>query len=191
MIENNIDSSTSLPPKHRFANVFRLLGQISYWIHLILGATSGIILGLIIFSRRLGEPANNSAIKISIILTIASLVALGFRIFWAWRYSRIAKKLQINNPTLQPKRTEIIAVLRVGLSVSLIGLILAFIASETTVITVIAEAISQPQGSRIYEPQQAIETADLFLDFVTVTILGAHALGAINSLGLLNWITRE
>ena len=29
------------------------------------------------------------------------------------------------------------------------------------------------------------------LDFVNVTILGAHALGTINSLGLLNWITRE
>ena len=190
-MQNKIDSPASIPPKHRFANIFRLLGQISYWIHLILGSTSAIILGLIIFSRRLGEPADNSAIKVTIILTIGSLIALGFRIFWAWRYGRMAKQLQIDNPTLQPKRSEIISVLRIGLSVSLLGLILAFVASETTVITIIAEALSQPQSVGVYEPQQAIETADLFLDFVTVTILGAHALGAINSLGLLNWITRE
>ena len=190
-MQNKIDSPNSLPPKHRFANIFRLLGIISYWIHLILGTTSGIILGLIIFSHRLGEPVNNSAIKISIILTVGSLIALGFRIFWAWRYGRMAKQLQFTDPALQPKRSEVIRVLRIGLSVSILGLILAFIASETTVITIIAEAISQPQGTSVYEPQQAIETADLFLDFVNVTILGAHTLGAINSLGLLNWITLE
>ncbi|HEY9771595.1 MAG TPA: DUF3611 family protein [Coleofasciculaceae cyanobacterium] len=184
-------NNPSIPPKNKFANVFRLFARISYWIHLILGATSGIILGLIVFSRRLGESTNNSAIQLSIIFTVASLIVLAFRIFWAWRYSRIARQLQTTNSAMELNRAEIIKVLRVGLSVSLLGLILAFIASETTVVTIIAEAISQPQGSRLYEPEQAIQTADLFLDFVNVTILGAHALGAINSLGLLNWITRE
>ena len=47
----------NLPSKQKFAGVFRLLGQISYWIHLVLGATSAIILGLIVFSRRLGTTA--------------------------------------------------------------------------------------------------------------------------------------
>ena len=102
-MQNKTESSTSIPPKNKFANIFRLLGQISYWIHLILGTTSGIILGIIIFSRRLGEPANNSAIKISIILTVGSLIALGFRIFWAWRYGRMAKQLQIDNPYFATK----------------------------------------------------------------------------------------
>ena len=190
-------NSPNLPSKRKFAGVFRLLGQISYWVHLILGATSAIILGLIVFSRRLGTTANNPAISISIFLTISSLVALGIRIFFAWRYSRLAKQLQLATPT-QPNRVEIITLLRIGLTISLIGLILAFLASETTVVSIIATAMSstsfaiaQPQSSPIYEPQQAIETADLFLDFVNITILGAHALGTINSLGLLNWITRE
>ena len=183
-------NSPNLPSKHKFAGVFRLLGQISYWIHLILGATSAIILGLIVFSRRLGAPDNNTAISLSIFLTISSLVALGIRIFFAWRYSRVAKQLQLGVPT-QPNRIEIVTLLRVGLTISLIGLILAFLASETTVVSIIATAIAQPQSSPIYEPQQAIETANLFLDFVNVTILGAHALGTINSLGLLNWITKE
>ena len=183
-------NSSNLPDKQKFAGVFRLLGQISYWIHLILGATSAIILGLIVFSRRLGATANNSAISISIFLTISSLVVLGIRIFFAWRYSRLAKQLQLATPT-QPSRLEIVTLLRIGLVTSLIGLILAFLASETTVVSIIAQAIAQPQSSPIYEPQQAIETADLFLDFVNVTILGAHALGTISSLGLLNWITRE
>lgn len=183
-------NSPNLPSKQTFAGVFRLLGQISYWVHLILGATSAIILGLIVFSRRLGTTANNTAISISIALTIASLVALGIRIFFAWRYSRMAKQLQLAT-LLQPNRVEIINLLRIGLAISLTGLVLAFLASETTVVSIIATAIAQPQTVPVYEPQQAIETADLFLDFVSVTILGAHALGTINSLGLLNWITRD
>ncbi len=156
-----------------------------------MGATSAIILGLIIFSRRLGTTADNAAIGISIVLTVSSLVALGIRIFWAWRYSRLARQLESVNTAVQPNRGEILNVLRLGLTISLLGLILAFFASETTVVSIIAQAIAQPQASTLYEPQQAIETADLFLDFVNVTILGAHALGTINSLGLINWITRE
>ena len=183
-------SSPNLPSKQKFAGVFRLLGQISYWIHLILGATSSVILGIIVFSRRLGTTANNPAINVGIFLTISSLVALGIRIFFAWRYSRLAKQLQLATP-MQPTRLKIITLLRIGLTISLAGLILAFLASETTIVSIIAQAIAQPQSAPIYEPQQAIETADLFLDFVNTTVLGAHALGAINSLGLLNWITKE
>lgn len=183
-------NSPNLPDKAKFAGVLRLLGQISYWIHLMLGAASAIILGLIVFSRRLSTPADNTGISISIFLTIASLVALGIRIFFAWRYSRIAKQLQ-SGASMQPNRLEIANLLRIGLTISLTGLILAFLASETTVISIIAQAITKLQGIRVYEQQQAIETADLFLDFVNVTILGAHALGTVNSLGLLNWITRD
>lgn len=115
-------NSPNLPSKQKFASVFKLVGQISYWVHLVLGITSAVILGLVIFSRRLGTTADNSA---------------------------------------------------------------------TTIVSILAQAIAQPQSSPIYEPQQAIETADLFLDLVNTTVLGAHALGTINSLGLLNWITRE
>ena len=188
-MQNPLNSPT-VPNKQKFASVFRVLGKISYWVHLILGATSAIILGLIVFSRRLGTTANNTAINVSIVLTIGSLIALGIRIFFAWRYNRLAKQLQLATPT-QPNRVEVITLLRIGLTISLIGLILAFLASETTVVSILATAIAQPQTVPVYEPQQAIETADLFLDFVNVTILGAHALGAINSLGLLNWITKE
>lgn len=183
-------NSPNLPNKTKFAGIFRILAQISYWLHLILGATSAVILGLIVFSRRLGTTANNSAISVSIFLSIASLVALGIRIFFAWRYGRMAKQLQRETP-LQPNRLEIANLLRIGLAISLTGLILAFLASETTVVSIIAQAIAQPQTVPAYEPQQAIETADLFLDFVNITVLGAHALGTINSLGLLNWITKE
>lgn len=183
--------NSPIPPKQQFAGTLKLIGQVSYWVHLILGATSLIILGLIVFSRRLEGTPSSTAISVGIFAIIASLVTLGIRIFMAWRYSRMAKKLQTNTPNNQPQRSEIIAALKLGLFTSILGLVLAFIASETTIVTVIAQAIAQPQTTPIYEPQQAVETADLFLDFVSITVLGAHVLGTIDSLSLLNWITRE
>ena len=98
-------NSPNLPSKQKFAGVFRLLGQISYWIHLILGATSAIILGLIVFSRRLGTTANNTAISISIALTIASLVALGIRIFFRLALQPYGKKPTVSN-TLAAKSSR-------------------------------------------------------------------------------------
>ena len=53
----------------------------------------------------------------------------------------MAKNLQLATP-LQPNRVEIINLLRIGLAISLTGLVLAFLASETTVVSIIATAIA-------------------------------------------------
>jgi uncharacterized membrane protein len=190
-MESKLESPTSLPTKQRFAGVLRLFGRISYWIHLILGTTSGIILGLVLFSRNLGEQTNSTAINTSIIFAISSLVIIGVRVFWAWRYGRMAKQLQTEASTSQPSRAKIIHVLQVGLLISLLGLFFAFIASEITTVSVVAEALAKPQTETVYQPEKAIRTADLFLVLANINILGAHFLGSLNSLGLLNWITKE
>ncbi|MDJ0569960.1 MAG: DUF3611 family protein [Pleurocapsa sp. MO_192.B19] len=135
-------SNNQLPDKQKFACTFRLLSRISYWIHLILGSISGITLLLVVFSRS----ATNSGTGVSIFIAMFSLIALGFRIYWAYRYRQLAKKLQKVNPNGQPRRTEIVEVLRIGLFASFIGLFLAFIASEISLVSLVAGAIARPQG---------------------------------------------
>lgn len=103
----------------------------------------------------------------------------------------MAKRLQQPNPNLHPKREEIIRVLRIGLFVSLIGLVLAFVASEITTIAVLAKAIAQPQGVAVYDPERIVRGMDLFLILADVNLIGAHILGSVDSVGLLNWITKE
>ena len=179
-----------LPSKQKFAETFRLLSRISYWIHLILGALSGITLLLVTFSRTTTDESRTGA-GFSIALAILSLFALGFRVYWAWRYRQLAKKLQRPNPTAQPSRTDIIQILRIGLLASLIGLFLAFIAAEINLVSLIASAIARPQGVAVYEREQVVKIADLLLILAQVNILGAHFFGTVNSLGLLNWISKE
>ena len=179
-----------LPTKREFADTFRLFSRISYWIHLILGTLSGITLLLVVFSRSTTEDSNAGA-GVSIFIAIFSLIALGFRVYWAWRYRQLAKKLQINNSNIQPSRAKIVQVLRIGLLVSLIGLFLAFIASEVNLLSLVAGAIARPQGIAIYEREQVVKISDLLLILAQLNILGAHFFGSVNSLGLLNWISKE
>lgn len=145
---------------------------------------------LVTFSRTTTEESSTGA-GFSIAIAILSLFALGFRVYWAWRYRQLAKKLQRPNPTAQPSRTDIIQILRIGLLASLIGLFLAFIATEINLVSLIAGAIARPQGIAVYEREQVIKIADLLLILAQLNILGAHFFGSVNSLGLLNWISKE
>lgn len=184
--------SSQLPSKRKFAHTFRLLSRISYWIHLILGTLAGVTLLLVIFSRDASETDGaGSASGIGIFLALFSLIALGFRVYWAWRYRQIAKKLEKTNSNQQPGRKEIIRILRIGLGVSLVGLLLAFIASEISLVAVIIGAISRPQGVAVYEREQVVKIADLFLISAQLNIAIAHFFGSVGSLGLLNWISKE
>ncbi|MEM7593374.1 MAG: DUF3611 family protein [Cyanobacteria bacterium P01_A01_bin.83] len=180
-------NSNNLPSKRKFARTFRILSRISYWIHLILGIVSGVILLLVVFSRS----AISSSTGVGTFIIGFSLIALGFRVYWAWRYRRLAKQLQLANSNIQPSRTEIIEVLRIGLITSLVGLFLAFIASEISLVSLVASAITRPQGVAVYEREQVVQSADLLLILAQLNILGAHFFGSANSLGLLSWISKE
>jgi Protein of unknown function (DUF3611) len=137
----NKSATSKLPDKSKFANTFRILSRISYWIHILLGSISGVTLLLVFFSRS----ATNNGTGVGIFIAIFSLIALGFSVYWAYRYRQLAKQLQQVNPDTQPSRTEIIRFLRIGLLASLVGLLLAFIASEISLVTLVAAAISRPR----------------------------------------------
>jgi hypothetical protein len=180
---------SQLPTKQRFARTLRFLSRISFWGQLVLGGGAGLTLLLIMFSRSFGTQTNSAAIGFSIFLAFLALGALTFRIYWAWRYTQLSRRLQLADPNLHPKRRKIIQLLRLGLLASLIGLLLSFLASELTITAILAKAIAQPQGVAVYDPEKIVRALDIFLILANVNIAAAHFLGSINSLGLLEWIT--
>ncbi|MEM6752160.1 MAG: DUF3611 family protein [Cyanobacteria bacterium P01_C01_bin.38] len=181
--------TSSSPSKREFAGTFRLLGRISFWVHLLLGVVAGIILLLVIFSRNFSD-INSAFIGFGIFLGLSGVVAIGFRVFWAYRYTRLAKRLQLPDSNLHPKKEEVIQVLRVGLIISLLGIGLGFFASEVAAISALGKTLAQPQGVAVYNPETVVRSIDLLLILADVTIIGAHLLGSVNSLGLLEWLDR-
>ena len=101
------------------------------------------------------------------------------------------KTLAKPNLNLHLKREEIIRVLSIGLAVSLAGLVVTFVATEITTISVLAKAIAQPQGVAVYDPNKIVREMDRLLILADVNLIDAHILGNVDSLGLLNWITEE
>ncbi|MGB3756420.1 MAG: DUF3611 family protein [Rivularia sp. (in: cyanobacteria)] len=180
-------TSSSSPSKKEFAGTFRLLGRISFWVHLLLGVVAGVMLLLVMFSRNFSD-INSAFVGFGIFLAVGGVVAVGFRIFWAYRYTRLAKRLQLPDSNLHPRKEEIIQVLRVGLIISLLGIGLGFLASEAAAIAVLGKTLAQPQGVAVYNPETVVRSIDLLLILADVTIIGAHFLGSVNSLGLLEWL---
>ena len=114
-MSNQLESYLHSPSKQQFASTFRVVSRFSFWIQLALGAVSGIVLLLAMFSRNVTTQTNNPAIGFGIFLAIGGILLLCFRIYWSFRYRRLAKRLQAPNTEIQPKKDDIIKVLQTGL----------------------------------------------------------------------------
>ena len=187
-MKSKLTSYLPSPTKQQFAATFRIVSRISFWVQLALGAISGLALVFAIFSRNLTAQTNNPGIGFGIFLAISGILVLCFRVYWAFRYRRLARRLQSPERELQPRKEEIVQVLRIGLIVSLVGLLLAFLASEVTVAVVVAQTLAVPQGVVAYAPRNLIRPLEIFVLLANVNMIGAHLVGCVTSLGLLNWL---
>jgi Protein of unknown function (DUF3611) len=174
-----------------FVAVFRFVSRFSFWIQLGLGAISAIALLFALFSRNLSEQTNNAGIGFGIFFAIVGILLLCFRIFWDFRYRLLGRRLQAANADIHPNKEDISQALRIGLIFSLVGLLIAFIASEETVAVVLGKTLAQPQAPQAiaaYTPDHVIRSLDIFVALANVNMIGAHLCGTVTSLGLLNWV---
>lgn len=185
---HKLNSYLPVPNKQKFAAIFSVVSRVSFWIQLALGAFSGIVLLLAMFSRNVTTKTDNPVIGFGIFLAIIGILLICFRVYWAFQYRRLAKRLQAPSPEVHPKKEEIVQVLYIGIIVSLVGMLLAFLASEVTVVAVLAKALALPQGVAVYRPENAIRSLDIFVALANVNLIGAHFVGGVTSLGLLNWL---
>ncbi|MEG3918396.1 MULTISPECIES: DUF3611 family protein [unclassified Microcoleus] len=171
-----------------FVATFRLFSRFSFWIQLFLGAVSGIVLLFAMLGRNMSEQTNNAGIGFGVFLAIVGLLLLCFRIFWDFRYRLLGRLLHAENSQVYPSKEHITHTLRIGLVSSLVGVLIAFVASEETVALVLAKTLSQPQAMTAYSPENVIRSLDIFVTMANVNLIGAHFFGAVTSLGLLNWV---
>ncbi|MEG4530203.1 DUF3611 family protein [Microcoleus sp. D2_18a_D3] len=189
MNQLNQPESLSQPlTQTEFVSTFRLFSRFSFWIQLFLGAVSGIVLVFAMLGRNMSEQANNAGIGFGVFLAIIGLLLLCFRIFWDFRYRLLGRLLHAENSQVYPSKEHITHTLRIGLVSSLVGVLIAFVASEETVAVVLAKTLSQPQAMAAYAPENVIRSLDIFVTMANVNLIGAHFFGAVTSLGLLNWV---
>ena len=177
-----------LTTKTEFVATFRLFSRFSFWIQLFFGAVSGIVLLFAMLGRNMSEQTNNAGIGFGVFLAIVGLLLLCFRIFWDFSYRLLGRLFNAENSQVDPSKEHITHTLRVGLISSLVGVLIAFVASEETVAVVLAKTLSQPQALAAYTPENVIRSLDIFVTMANVNLIGARFFGSVTSLGLLNWV---
>ncbi len=188
-MSNGLNLYLPAPTKQRFADAIRVVRQVSFSVQLALGTVSILALLLAIFSRNVtAQTTTNPVMGFGIFLSISGILVLCFRLYLSLRYRRLGKLLQAANRELHPRKEDVLQVLSTGLIVSLIGLLLAFLASEVTIAVVAAKALALPPGVATYTSINFIRPLDIFVVLANVNMIGAHFVGSVTALGLFNWL---
>ncbi|MDB9361849.1 DUF3611 family protein [Nodularia spumigena CS-588/02] len=169
---------------HKIAHQIRLTGWVLLWVQLALALVSGLLL---LFSSTGRNFANqpNPGLGIGVIWAIIGILLLLFSVFWDFRYTRIGRRLGNINPTLHPSKADTTRAIRMGILVSLIGILITILGAGTSVSVLVAKAVSQPPGVAITDPNKIIRALDVFIVVANINGIAAHFVGTVASIWLL------
>jgi hypothetical protein len=179
----NVDHTQS-PKLYGIANTIRLTGWITFWLQLGLTVVTSLTL-LFAFTGRAFADQPNPGLGIGVFWAVCGVIALLFSVYWDFRYTRIGKRLANPNPSLHPSKADTTQAIRLGIIVSLVGILLTLIGSGATLSVLIAKSISQPPGVAITDPNKIIRALDVFVMVANINGIAAHFVGAIASIFLL------
>lgn len=171
------------------ANVLRITGGLSFWVQLGLAAVCVLSLMFAITGRNFSTETNQG-IGIGIFWAIGGLLVIIFNIYLAFRYTRIAKRLLTLTPERRPKKADTLRLIRLGLIMSLVGMLLNIFGAGSTIGVLVAKAVSQPPGVAITNPNQIIRGLDVFVTVANINGIAAHFVGNASSLWLLDRVHR-
>lgn len=181
----------SLPPAiRRIAGAFRRFGWISFWAQLVLGVIASLALIFAIASLSGRTSASDPGAGAGLFFTSVGQVAVFIGAFWAFRYTRLSRQLRSGDDAKRPKPKAIIRSLRIGLFISLGGMLATLIGAEATVGSLLAKALSQPQGAAVFgapnSVSQYVQPLDIFVIQANTNILLAHFVGLVFTLWAMN-----
>lgn len=180
------DTSSIPLSAQRIVFTLRTIGWISFWLQVVLGVISAIILLLsLAFSRNTAAQASTQGTGFGIFFAICGLVALGIGAFFAFRYTLISKQLL---ETGRPSKAETLQAIRLGLIVNLVGMLLTIFGAQAVVGSVLTKSLSQ-QGA-VLDPSRYVQPLDLFVVQGNVNTITAHFAGIVASLWLFNRVSK-
>lgn len=178
------ESNNYSPDINDISTNFLWIGRVGFWGKLALAFIAFLCL-LFAWSGRNFSQETNTGIGVSIFFAVCGLVVLAISIYFAFRYTRLAKGLRTGNPNLTISKSDSISLLQIELILSLVGILLHLFGAGTSMGVQIAKAVSQPPGVAIADPDNIIRALDVFVAVANVDGIAAHFLGVVASLYLL------
>lgn len=178
----------SLPPAiRRIANNFRLIGWGSLWVQVVIGVISSLM-----FIVNALEPDTGTSPGADIFPAVG-ILAVFVSAFWGFRYVRLSRKLRTSNPDIRPKPKDAIRAVRIGILISLSGMLITIIGAESIVALLWLRALRQVAtfGGIQQDTSAFINAADVAVVFAAINTIFAHFVGLCCSLWLEYVVNRQ
>jgi hypothetical protein len=198
----------SLPPAvRRVSNAFRLVGWVSFWTQIVLAIVSGVV--LIFAAASFGSAANvpvqtipgtvpvapaggvDPGRGVGLFLAVLGLLALFGGAFWAFRYTRLSRKLKTVDAQTRLKKGDAVQALNIGLLINLIGMLLTILGAQAIVGSLVAKSFAQGVGIFSGNFQRFINPLDIFLVQANTNTIMAHFIGLLATLWILRSVNRH
>lgn len=191
---NKIASSSLPPAVQRVASSFRIAGWVSFWAQIVLAVISGAVLafaGLNLGGAPQPGTSPNPGVGGGIFFALCGLIALFIGAYFAFNYTRLARRLKTPDAQTRPKPGDLIKTLRVGLLVNLLGTLLTLLGAQAIVGSLLVKSLSQAGSLFSGNLSKFVTPLDVFLVQANINTLMAHFVGVIATLWLIQVMNRK
>lgn len=164
-------------------------GIIGFWLQIVLGVIAAVTL-LFSIPSLLGNQQKTPGNGFGIFCALLGLILLTASIIFFYRYGKISRKIANPDPTLRPKKSDTIRIIRIGLMINLAGMFLVTVGAQALVGLVLAKSLNRPQLAIGSDPQEFVNSIDLLIIQANTNTITAHLSGIISGLWLLNRVAR-
>ena len=190
------DFDYTLPPAvRRISGAFRVVGWVSFWVQAVLAVISSLVLlfALVNLSVRSAPGGGNPGTGVGLLFAALGLVAVYLSAFWAFRYTRLGRQLRSKDSAKRPSPKDALQTLRLGTMISMGGMLITLFGGQALIGSLLAKALSQPQGGAVFVPgniNQYVEAFDIFVVQANTNTLLAHFVSLAATLWLLRTVNR-
>lgn len=176
------------PSPQQIAYSLRWLGWIGFWLQSFLG----FIPILVVVTTVLSRTGQRSGSLFGVSLAIVCLIMLIFSIYWCFRYTQLASKLESRD--LRPAKAEVRRDLKLGLLANLSIMVIAVLIALARVGELTFRMLILPQGSTVVAPTQVgtmltqgaiITPSNMIAIQAMVSVIAAGLTGVIVALLLI------
>ncbi len=189
------DFDYMLPPAvRRISSSFRIVGWISFWVQAVLAVISSLVLlfALVNLGAR-SAGGGNPGTGVGLLFATLGLVAVYVSTFWAFRYTQMGRRLRSRDTAKRPSPKDALQALRLGTAISMAGMLITLFGGQALIGSLLAKALSQPQGGSVFIPgniNQYVEAFDIFVVQANTNTLLAHFVSLAATLWLLRTVNR-
>ena len=186
--EPSVGSSTTKSLRlRRVSSALKWTGAIGFWVQLVLGVVSTVMLLLAIANR---TERSSPGTGFSLFCAVCGSICLIVGIYFSFRYTKLAKRFEQTEAN-RPKKTTTIQTIKIGLIISLVGMLLTILGAQAIAGIVLSKILAFGQGEVLASKnKEFVNSLDLFIVQANTNIIAAHFAGLTCSLWLLSRITK-